>query len=308
MQSQLLRTLLFVGSASGLWALLPIVARDRLSLGADGYGLLLGCLGTGAIIGAVGAVRVQRRWSLNAVGIASTLTYALGVAVVALSPNTGVVCIALGLTGAGWAVVGNVNLTAIQTAIPPWVRARAMALYMLVFQGAMAAGGALWGAAATHWSLETALYGSVVALTVAAALMRVMPASIGDLAAATPSEVAGVPVLRVTPDEQDGPIAVQVNYVIRTQDRAEFLEVMQALGRSRKRDGALYWRMYRDLGHPQRFAERFIVRSWTDYRRQRSRATEADRRVEQRAWNLHIGPEAPEMQHMLAERMPGETQ
>ena len=108
------------------------------------------------------------------------------------------------------------------------------------------------------------------------------------------------------PGDQDGPIAVQVNYMIREDDRAEFLEAMTALGRSRKRDGALFWRIYRDLGHPQRFAERFIVRSWSDYLRQRARATEADRAIEQRAWRLHAGVNVPEMQHMLAEKMPGE--
>ncbi len=158
MLAQLLRTLLFVGAASGLWALLPIVAHNRLALSADGYGLLLGCLGTGAIVGAVAAVRLRRTWSMNSVGIGSATMYTIGVAVVADSSSTVVVCVALALAGAGWAVVGNVNLTAIQTAIPPWVRARAMALYLLVFQGAMAAGGALWGAVATRWSIELALF------------------------------------------------------------------------------------------------------------------------------------------------------
>jgi MFS family permease len=268
--------------------------------------LLLGCLGTGAVVGAVAAVRLRRKWSMNAVGIVSAMLYTLGVAAVAESSSTIVVCIALGLAGAGWAVVGNVNLTAIQTAIPPWVRARAMALYLLVFQGAMAAGGALWGGAATRWSIEVALLASALVLGATTLLMRALPARIGELDEATPSEVSGLPALGVTPDEQEGPIAVQVNYLIRTQDRAEFLSVMQALGRSRKRDGALFWRIYRDLGHPQRYAERFVVRSWPDYLRQRARATEADRRVEQRAWSLHVGPDAPEMQHMLAEGMPGE--
>jgi len=115
-----------------------------------------------------------------------------------------------------------------------------------------------------------------------------------------------LPSFQVAPGQADGPLAVQVNYVIRMQDREQFLEVMQALGRSRKRDGALFWRIYRDLGHPQRYAERFIVRSWSDYLRQRSRATEADRHVEEQARSLHVGPATPEMQHMLAERMPGE--
>jgi predicted MFS family arabinose efflux permease len=307
MRAQLLRTLIYVTAASGLWALLAIVARDRLALGAGGYGLLLGCMGAGAVIGALLALALRRRWSLNTLGSASALSYTIGVLVVARSSNLVAVCIALGFAGAGWAVVGNVNLTAIQTAIPPWVRARAMALYMLVFQGAMAIGGVLWGVAATHWSLEVALLGSVVALVASMLLMQAMPARMGDPSQSTPSQPSGLPSLQVAAGETDGPLAVQVNYLIRTQDREQFLEVMQALGRSRKRDGALFWRVYRDMSHPQRYAERFIVRSWSDYLRQRERATEADHEVELRAWGLHIGATAPEMQHMLAERMPGDS-
>jgi hypothetical protein len=134
-----------------------------------------------------------------------------------------------------------------------------------------------------------------------------MPARIGDAAEATPSALSDLPQFGVRPDDQDGPIAVQVNYSISPQDRPAFLEVMEALGRARKRDGALFWRIYRDLGQPQRYSERFVVRSWTDYLRQRARATEADRLIEQRAWSMHIGSEAPEMQHMLAEHMRADT-
>jgi Transmembrane secretion effector len=93
--------------------------------------------------------------------------------------------------------------------------------------------------------------------------------------------------------------------VIRATDREEFLTVMQALGRSRKRDGARFWRIYRDLSQPHRYVERFVIRSWTEYLRQRSRMTEADRRVERRAQSLHVGPEEPDMQLMLAERTSG---
>ena len=287
--------------------MLPVVARSRLGLGADGYGLLLGCLGAGAVIGSVVAVRLSRRWSLNAVGVASALVYTAGVAVVCASLDIAFVCIALVCAGAGWAVVGNVNLTAIQTAIPPWVRARAMALYLLVFQGSMAAGGALWGSVATRWSLEAALLSSVLALVATALLMRALPARIGETAEATPSQISEMPPLSVSPEEQDGPVAVQVNYVIQTGDREEFLAVMQALGRSRRRDGALFWRIYRDLRQPHRYVERFVIRSWTDYLRQRSRLTEADRRVERRAQGMHVGPDEPEMQLMLAERTSGGT-
>src|SRR5207344_2890767 len=48
----LLRSTLFLVPASALWSLLPLIASQRLAQGADGYGLLLGALGVGAIAGA----------------------------------------------------------------------------------------------------------------------------------------------------------------------------------------------------------------------------------------------------------------
>ena len=48
----LLRAALFLVPGSALWALLPLIATRRLGLGSDGYGLLLGALGVGAIGGA----------------------------------------------------------------------------------------------------------------------------------------------------------------------------------------------------------------------------------------------------------------
>src|SRR6202011_6133192 len=51
---------------SGLLALLPTVA-ERMSNSAVGYGLLLGCFGTGAVIGALVMQRARARWSNEAV-------------------------------------------------------------------------------------------------------------------------------------------------------------------------------------------------------------------------------------------------
>src|SRR5205814_1991321 len=57
----LARTAAFVVPASALWALLPLFARRGLGLSATGYGLLLGCLGAGAIAGAAILPRVRER-------------------------------------------------------------------------------------------------------------------------------------------------------------------------------------------------------------------------------------------------------
>ena len=60
MQTVLIRTFCFIFPISGLWALLPVLVNQDLRLGAPGYGLLLGCIGVGAVIGAAVLPQVQR--------------------------------------------------------------------------------------------------------------------------------------------------------------------------------------------------------------------------------------------------------
>ena len=75
----LLRAALFLVPTSALWGLLPLVASRRLGLGANGYGLLLGALGVGAIAGACLLSRGRARLSANAfVGLASGVFAAAG--------------------------------------------------------------------------------------------------------------------------------------------------------------------------------------------------------------------------------------
>ena len=50
----------------------------------------------------------------------------------------------------------------------------------------------------------------------------------------------------------------------------------------RRRNGAASWRVYRDLGEEGRFVERFVIASWAEYVRLRTRMTMADRRHEER--------------------------
>jgi hypothetical protein len=70
----------------------------------------------------------------------------------------------------------------------------------------------------------------------------------------------------------------------------------------RRRDGATFWRIYRDLGDPTRYVERFIVASWADYLRQRERTLVADRDLEARVHALQAEGVPVGMQHYLAER------
>ena len=69
-------------------------------------------------------------------------------------------CVLLVIAGAEWiAVLTVLNATA-QAAVPRWVRARALAVYLLVFFGGMAAGSVLWGIVADKAGVSLSLIGS----------------------------------------------------------------------------------------------------------------------------------------------------
>ena len=70
----------------------------------------------------------------------------------------------------------------------------------------------------------------------------------------------------------------------------------------RQRDGATFWRVYKDLGDSSRYVERFIVTSWADYLHQRARATLADQVLEEQVRTFLQDGESVTTQHYIAER------
>jgi len=97
-------------------------------------------------------------------------------------------------------------------------------------------------------------------------------------------------------------VAVEIGYRLRPDAVPAFLEDVSLLRGPRRRDGATFWRVYRDLSDPARYVERFIVTSWADYLHQRSRATLADGELESQLLRHLRDGEAPSMQHYIAER------
>src|SRR5262249_11319375 len=136
----LARSAAFVLPASALWALLPLVARQQLGLDATRYGVLLGGLGAGAITGGVALPRVRAVVPLEPLLAAATLLF--GVASAGLAIVHGLTP-ALALTfaaGTAWMTMMSSVSVAAQESVPAWVRARALAVAMLVIQGSMATG------------------------------------------------------------------------------------------------------------------------------------------------------------------------
>jgi hypothetical protein len=64
--AQLVRTVAYSAAGSALWALLPVIAQRQLGLGAAGFGLLIGCLGAGAVVTGLVVGRCAAAWAWTA--------------------------------------------------------------------------------------------------------------------------------------------------------------------------------------------------------------------------------------------------
>ena len=219
-------------------------------------------------------------------------------AVVATVGNAVVVGAALLPVGGSWiAVMSSLN-SGLQLALPNWVRARGLAYYLVVFQGAQALGAVVWGTVADHTSVTVALLAAAVTLAVGAVVGLRAPMPDTTKLDRTPSAHWPAPQLMFTPDADDGPVLVTLTYDVTEDNAVAFTEAMGHVGRSRRRTGALRWELFRDGGAPTRFVESYLVGTWAEHLRQHeNRLTGADRRFEEQAHRYATGE--PQVAHLF---------
>ena len=99
----------------------------------------------------------------------------------------------------------------------------------------------------------------------------------GNEADVTPGVHLPELAIAVEPLPDDGPVLIQIEYRIDPHNRDAFPRGHPDVGPTRRRNGATSWRVFRDLGEEGRFVERFIIASWAEYVRLRTRMTMADR-------------------------------
>jgi predicted MFS family arabinose efflux permease len=273
----LLRAFVFIFFASSIWALLPLVALSQLHLGSGGYGLLLGCVGVGAVGGAVLLPRLRTLLPPGGQLTAGSLGLGLAALLLAVVHLTIVAAIALAFGGLAWILALSTLNSVYQLTLPGWVKARGMSFYLIVFQGGNAIGSALLGLMAQQAGLTATL------ITVAAALgagslaglrfpfQSIPPADLrpaGDwpVPLAAGSEAA----------DPAGPVMVTVEYRPRDGSREELLAALRDARFSRRRTGAVSWRAWQDAADPDRIVEQFVVASWPEHVRQHERVTRRD--------------------------------
>jgi len=224
LQAALLRAAAFFVFASAYWALLPLHAREGLGLPAQGYGLLLGAVGLGAVLGALGLPRLRQRAGLDRLVLGGGLVTAAAMGLLALATEPVAAGLALFGAGAAWiTVLSSLNVAA-QGALPDWVRARGLAVYLTVFFAGMTGGSLLWGQAASLLGIPATL-GLAAALLALASLLSWRAAPL-DAAAGLdlkPSHHWSAPVLAAPVPDDRGPVLVTVEYRIDPCARARRL-------------------------------------------------------------------------------------
>jgi MFS family permease len=274
--------------ASAFWALLPTVAHE-LRRSATLYGLLLTVFGAGAVLGALVLQRTRSLFSSDVMLGLGTTVFAGALWGVAAFKSVALLSLAILFGGAAWTAIMSLMTTVMQNLAPDWVRARAMAVFMLVYMGTWTAGSAFWGYIAgrqgTHFSLITAAIGTAVCPILV--LISRLPDTPVDLGA---WDHWGKPMLVGEVDPSQGPVLVTVEYQVEPTKADEFLEALHKFARVRRRDGASRWGVYRDTEHPTHYVETFIVESWGEHLRQHERLTRGDRDLEENVGRFESKP------------------
>ncbi|HZA85167.1 MAG TPA: MFS transporter [Actinomycetes bacterium] len=265
LRAVLVRTALFILPASALWALLPRLRQ---------------------------AVPIDRRV------MAGTVVFAAATVALATLGSVPLVGLAMLAAGMAWLATLTSFNVATQTVVPRWVRARALAVYLLVFQGGLAVGSALWGVVAGRLGERAALLAAAASFglgLLAALRWRLQGIAALDL---TPS-VRPEPETVIDPEPDDGPVLVLIRYRIDPARAEEFATAMRSLRRVRRRDGAYRWGVFQDVADPGCFVETYVVRSWAEHLRQHERFTADDLAVRDIVRSLHLDEDPPTVSHFI---------
>jgi len=295
----LVRSFVFIFSASALWALLPLVALQQLGQGSIGYGGLLTCLGLGAVFGAFFLPGLRAKLAVDVFTAAATVVFGLAMFALPSLPYKPLLYAAMMLAGGAWLTVLVSMNVAVQNSTPVWVRARALAVYILVFQGGFALGSLFWGWVAKFSGIPTTLQAAGIVLCAGIIITNRFPLSSAEGLDLRPAARMAELEALDHPAPEQGPVMVTIEYRVDPESGVEFAEAMRAVRQIRVRDGAIQWGLFHDLADSGRFLETFVVESWAEHLRQHDRVTADDRAILTSAQSFHVGEAPPRVSHLI---------
>ena len=199
---------------------------------------------------------------------------------------------------AAWTIVLSRLYVSAQIALPAWIRARGLAIFLTVIFGSVTLGSLVWGQIATTEGLRIAHFAAAAGALLAIPLTwrwKLQSAAGIDLST---SMHWRAPILARQLEDENGPVLVTVKYRIAGEDPAPFLCAIEEIGDQRRRDGAYAWGIFEDVAEKGLFLETFLIENWLEARHLRERVTNADRLRENYVRGLIEG--APDITLMIA--------
>jgi len=298
LRNVLIRTIAFFLFASAGWALLPLVARRELGLGPGGYGLMLACIGLGAICGAVLLPKLRARLNPDRLMVAASLLFAMTLLALAFVRHVWWLNAAEFFMGFAWiAVLSTLNVGA-QRSAARWVKARALAVYLTVFFGAMTLGSAIWGQLASQFGISQSLMVATVGLVLAsvtALRWRLDQDPDLNLDLSGQADASGLKIAHGR-----GPVMVSYEYAIDPATGYDFMVAIQEMRRVRRRGGAISWSVYEDVQQSGIFVETFVIGSWMEHLREADRHTMNDLKIQRRVHAFLADNARPTVRYLVA--------
>ena len=291
----LLLASMFAITSAVIQSVLPTRTEE---LGGDelAYGVLLGAMGLGALIGAFTRKSVVESLGERSIPITITAFGVFGI-VEGLAGNVTVAAIALVAIGMCWVwTLTTTNATA-QLMSPQWVRGRTMSLYTLSFVGIIPIGSIIAGALADAIGAGAATAAmSVGTVILGASARRFAVPALADI------ESPEFTAERTGPSHvstEGGPVMVVNTWVIDHDRFDEFIAIMNDVKAIRMRTGAYRWRLYRNASDPHRLSEVFHLVSWDEHLAQHRRIDDSSRALLLTARDFDL-ERSPTTYHLIA--------
>lgn len=294
------RAMAFFIFASAYWSLLPLIARQAEGGGSELYGVLMALIGTGAVTGALLLPRLGKKISSDTTVRLGTIGTMVALCAMAVSATPTALMIPAFLGGFSWiAVLTSFNVSA-QMALPDWVRARGLAVFLMVFFGSMASGSIVWGQVATATSVQTALLCATVGLGLGIIMTRKYRVGQGEQSDLSPASVWPEAPSLSSRQVTNQSAMVTVEYQVSDTERAAFLEKLHAFAKERLRDGATRWFVHESIEAPGTWIETFHLPSWSEHLEQHDRVTKDDVHLQQELRDFDLRSSGPVVRHFVS--------
>jgi MFS family permease len=278
LNNSIIRSVVFFFSAGALWALLPLVAKEKLGGGADLYGFLLGAAGFAAVIAGFFVNRITEWVGANRVVVGASIGLGAGLAALGLATSPPLALAGSAIAGFCWQLSFTNLITSSQYALPKWFGARGMSYFIMAMSGSLAIGSALWGFLADLTSLDVAHYLAAGLAVICVPLGSRFPldqAKDADLRAISEDDEPLYSVVS-DPRPEGGWMRIRIHYQIGNADREEVIRRLRQLKPKRYRAGGLYWGVFQ-TEEKSKLIESFLELSWGTKVAQITHMTREDR-------------------------------